>query len=231
MKPLFFVVVFLAMLTQLNAQEQVSKEYLLGKFNPAEHELFTKIADEYTNKPGIYLRKEVYDAFKDMYFAAKKCGVELNIISATRSFAYQRGIWERKWRSDRFSAFEGKSRVKEIMKFSAMPGISRHHWGTDIDLNNLNNSYFEKGEGAKVYEWLVNHAADYGFHQPYTNKKDGRKGYEEEKWHWTYLPISSELLEGFNEKVKPSDIKGFSGSEFANELNVIQDFVNGVELP
>ena len=47
------------------------------------------------------------------------------------------------------------SAVKEIMKYSSMPSTSRHHWGTDIDLNSLENSYFEKGEGKKYsIGWL-----------------------------------------------------------------------------
>ena len=33
-----------------------------------------------------------------------------------------------------------------------MPSTSRHHWGTDLDLNNLNNSYFTSGKGKKIYK-------------------------------------------------------------------------------
>jgi LAS superfamily LD-carboxypeptidase LdcB len=178
----------------------------------------------------MYLHKETYRAFKNMFYAAQKCGVDLRIISATRSFAYQRGIWERKWRSERFADKEGVERVRKIMLYSAMPGASRHHWGTDIDLNDLNNQYFDSGEGKEVYEWLQTHASEYGFYQTYTDKKNGRTGYEEEKWHWTYLPISSKLLQQYNEKIDYKDLRGFTGSEYARELKVIEDFVNGVEL-
>ncbi len=51
-----------------------------------------------------------------------------------------------------------------------MPGTSRHHWGTEIDLNALNNKWFENGKGLKVYQLAYKNAAQYGFHQPYTAK-------------------------------------------------------------
>ncbi len=64
-----------------------------------------------------------------------------------------------------------------------MPG-ARHHWGTDFDLNALNNAYFNTKDGKRIYDWLTQHAAEFGFCQPYTAKggPDGRPiGYEEEK--------------------------------------------------
>lgn len=229
MRPLFFILLFSISLSNI-AQNQGSELYLLGKFNPGDHPDFTIIGDSYCNRPGMYLHKDAYNAFKSMFYAAKKCGVNIRIISATRSFAYQRGIWERKWRSDRFADKEELEKARKIMLYSAMPGASRHHWGTDIDLNELNNEYFESGEGKEVYEWLITHASEYGFHQPYTPKNNGRTGYEEEKWHWTYLPLSSDLLEHYNEKINYQELRGFTGAEYAKDLKVIEDYVNGVEL-
>ncbi|MFM9004881.1 MAG: D-alanyl-D-alanine carboxypeptidase family protein [Flavobacteriales bacterium] len=43
------------------------------------------------------------------------------------------------------------------MKFSSMPGTSRHHWGTDIDLNSVEPSYFLSGKGLLIYQWLSAH--------------------------------------------------------------------------
>jgi LAS superfamily LD-carboxypeptidase LdcB len=109
-----------------------------------------------------------------------------------------------------------------------MPATSRHHWGTDMDLNSLDNSYFESGEGLKIYQWLTAHAADYGFCQPYTSKSGGRTGYEEEKWHWSYLPLSGEFLEQYKNLVTYADIEGFKGSEVSKSMKVISHFVDGV---
>ena len=98
-----------------------------------------------------------------------------------------------------------------------MPTTSRHHWGTDIDLNSLSNSYFEQGKGKKEYEWLIENANKYGFYQVYTSKENGRTGYNLEKWHWSYLPLASEYLKFYNANITYKDISGFKGSEYSEE--------------
>ena len=97
-----------------------------------------------------------------------------------------------------------------------------------MDLNSLENSYFASGEGLRVYQWLQSHAAEYGFCQPYTSKVDGRTGYEEEKWHWSYLPLSKELLKEYVKSVGYSDIKNFKGSEAARSIKAIENYVQGI---
>jgi hypothetical protein len=110
-----------------------------------------------------------------------------------------------------------------------MHGTTRHHWGTDIDINSLENSYFKSGAGKKLYDWMLLHAAEYGFHQTYTDKSKGRTGYEEEKWHWSYLPLSGPFLEEYKKQISYTDITGFSGSQVAAELKVIETYVQGIE--
>lgn len=109
-----------------------------------------------------------------------------------------------------------------------MPSTSRHHWGTDMDLNSLNNSYFASGKGKKIYDWLTNNAYKYGFYQVYTDKVNGRTGYNLERWHWSYLPLASAYLEQYNTTINYSDIISFEGSDLAEEIKVIPEFVNGV---
>ena len=70
----------------------------MGKFDPDAHADFESIPIQYADREGMYIRKDVFTAYKKMYEAAKKDGVNLQIRSATRNFFYQKGIWERKWR-------------------------------------------------------------------------------------------------------------------------------------
>lgn len=202
------------------------KKTLLGQVNYKTDARFVKVEKKYTHKT-IYLRKEAYRAFVEMAESAQKEGIQLRIISGARNFNHQKSIWSRKWKQR--TQFPPKERAVNILKFSSMPMTSRHHWGTDIDLNSLNNSYFENGKGKKLYQWLNAHAAEYGFCQVYTSKISGRKGYEEEKWHWSYMPLASQLLEQYNQNISLEDISGFSGSEIAPQLDVIDNFVNGVD--
>jgi LAS superfamily LD-carboxypeptidase LdcB len=209
--------------------EKIEKNILLGKFDYKKDSNFSIVSSKYSSKT-IYLRKEVLQKFDQMYAAALKDGIKLVIISGTRSFNHQKYIWDRKWAKN-ILKMDSISAVKEIMKYSSMPSTSRHHWGTDIDLNSLENSYFEKGEGKKIFDWLVANAFKYGFHMTYDNQEETKRtGYKMEKWHWSYMPISKQFLIQFNEYVKCENISSFKGSKFAchPKVDVIKNFVNGI---
>ena len=209
--------------------EKIEKNILLGKFDYKKDSNFSIVSSKYSSKT-IYLRKEVLQKFDQMYDAALKDGIKLVIISGTRSFNHQKYIWDRKWAKN-ILKMDSISAVKEIMKYSSMPSTSRHHWGTDIDLNSLENSYFEKGEWKKIFDWLVANAFKYGFHMTYDNQEETKRtGYKMEKWHWSYMPISKQFLIQFNEYVKCENISSFKGSKFAchPKVDVIKNFVNGI---
>lgn len=218
-------------------QDSADINYLLGRFDPAKDSRFVVLDSSVARGSALkgYLRKETFLAFQKMSQAAKRDGIRLTIISATRNFDAQKKIWENKWNGktkvegkDLTTVLNLKERARLIMLYSSMPGTSRHHWGTDMDLNSLDNAYFENGEGKKIYDWLTAHASEYGFCQPYTGKSDGRTGYEEEKWHWSYLPLSKIFLEQYQKEISYSDINGFAGSETAKSLGSIENYVSGV---
>ncbi len=222
---------------KLENTNYVDKSLLIGKFNPAKHNDFVKIHSDYTTKNNIYMQKKAYDAFKNMHEAAKKDEITLTIISATRTFKRQKQLWENKWNGT--IKVNGKNlkteienpyeRAKIILQYSAMPGISRHHWGTDIDINSLSLSYFNSPKGKKEYNWLTENAHKYGFCQPYKNKPTERPtGFENEPWHWSYKPLSCKLISEYYKHITYDDISGFLGSETARKLNVINDYVLGI---
>jgi zinc D-Ala-D-Ala carboxypeptidase len=217
--------------------DTVSVAYLMGKFEPSEHADFVQIAKEFTDKSSAYLRKETYKAFLEMEKAAQKEGIKLKILSATRNFNRQKKIWEDKWTGIQKvedgtnvakSIKDPVARARKILLFSSMPGSSRHHWGTDVDFNYLSDDYFTHGQGKKIYSWLQKNAATYGFCQPYSDKSGGRTGYQEEKWHWTYMPLSKGFTEGARLRMKDEMISGFQGSETAVEINIVKNYVLGI---
>ena len=212
----------------------VSKDILMGRFDPKTHPDFVKIPSKYASQPDMYLQKVVLDSFISMERAAKQDGIDLKIISATRNFARQKAIWERKWEaglvkrsSDQLSKKEVEiALAKEILQFSSMPGTSRHHWGTDIDINNLNDEYFLSGRGKMEYNWLHTNAEKFGFCQPYSDDKN-RTGYNEEKWHWSFVPIANKYLNAYG-SIPSEQIKGFEGDNYVEELKIIEKYVFGV---
>lgn len=208
--------------------KKIDKNILLGKLDYKKDSNFSIVNTKYSSKT-IYLRNEVLLKFDEMYNAALKQGIKLLVISGTRSFNHQKYIWDRKWAKN-IMKMDSISTIKEILKYSSMPSTSRHHWGTDIDLNNLQNSYFEKGEGKKIFDWLVKNAFKYGFHMTYDNQEESKRtGYKMEKWHWSYMPISEQYLLQFNQYIKYEDICSFKGSKFAchEDIDIIKNFVNG----
>jgi len=221
----------------ITVDSSITLDYLMGKFEPKKDERFTVVSTKHADRSGLYLRKETYAAFLEMTAAAKKDGIKLIIKSATRNFIYQKGIWERKWSGK--TKINGKNinditrevadKSSIILQYSSMPGSSRHHWGTDFDLNAFTNSYFEKGQGLKEYEWLVTNAGKFGFCQPYSPLgKDRPKGYQEEKWHWSYLPLSTTLTEQAGLRITDEMIQGFEGDYTAQAINIVDNYILGI---
>jgi hypothetical protein len=84
-------------------------------------------------------------AFLDLRAAAAAAGFDLRIASAYRSFERQLTIWNGKLSGERpvldeedrpldLATLGDVERIERVLRFSAMPGASRHHWGTDLDI-------------------------------------------------------------------------------------------------
>ena len=213
-------------------------DFVMGKFDPKERVDFAKIDRAYADKEGRYMHKGAYESFKAMHEAAKKDGITLTIKSAARNFDYQKGIWERKWTGA--TLLEGKEnaakayqnhteRAIAILKYSSMPGSSRHHWGTDIDINSFTNSYFETGKGKKEFDWLSANAKKFGYCRPYTKLgTDRQSGYQEEKWHWSYNPVANFCTEYARLHLENEMFSGFKGSEVAKQINIKDNYILGI---
>jgi zinc D-Ala-D-Ala carboxypeptidase len=219
---------------------EITAAQLTGKTDPQTDERLVLIESKYASRQGMYMHSQAYEAFKQMHAAAIEDGISLTIISAMRSFQHQKRIWEGKWNGN--TMLEGSllateisdpvKRATEILRYSSMPGTSRHHWGTDIDINSLQNSYFANGRGKREYQWLQANASRFGFFQPYTALGEGRDGgYQEEKWHWSYFPVAGRYLQAYQSLVNYQHIQGFQGWETASEIDVITNYVFKVANP
>jgi LAS superfamily LD-carboxypeptidase LdcB len=156
-------------------------------------------------KEGIALLPEVKKAYLAMKKAAKVEGIELRLVSGFRSYHAQRGIWNRKYTAYTKAGLSPEESIQKIIKYSTLPGTSRHHWGTDVDLIDavpkvagdvLLSNNFEKGAYRKLHAWLQAHAAKYGFTMVYTNDPN-RKGFEYEPWHYSYAPLAIPFLKKY----------------------------------
>lgn len=223
-------ILFCSVLLSCNQKENCCPpaEFLVGQMVSNERDFVP--VDSLYGKKTIILDSQVYKAFVLMADSAKKSGIDLYILSGYRSFYSQKSIWERKWEKNS-STMDDAENAKHILRYSSMPGISRHHWGTDIDLNSLNSEYFKSGEGAQVYQWLNDNADHFGFFQPYTSKDKGRTGFETEEWHWSFYPLSRGYLDCYLQNDSIEDlITGFNGAQFYGLHNIKKRYVQGIEM-
>ncbi len=158
----------------------------------------------------INLRKEAHDAFLEMKKAAYMDGIDLKIVSSYRSFQRQAGIFERKFLAyTEDDGMDPLDAIDKIIEYSTIPGTSRHHWGTDIDVldgyRKVDGDVLvpEKYGAGQPYEdfkiWMDEHSETYGFHLVYTDNPK-RRGFKYEPWHYSYAPLSIPMLEEFRSK-------------------------------
>jgi LAS superfamily LD-carboxypeptidase LdcB len=162
----------------------------------------------------IGIHKEMQLAWQSLSDAALTKGFELKIASGYRSFDRQLSIWNRKFSGElatknknneivNLSELSDEEKVDAILTYSALPGTSRHHWGTDIDIyaDNLLETdqklqlepweYQQCGPFEELSLWLEQDAATFGFFHPYD--KD-RGGVAIEPWHLSFAPLAQPCL-------------------------------------
>ena len=162
----YFFIFYTVMITLVMTQDHsITPAFLLGKENALFYqEHLKKVNPQMTLKnKNVFLVKEASISFEEMYREALKDGIKLTLLSGFRSFAKQKQIWQFKYNKKYRQIKIEEERIEKIMNFSSMPGTSRHHWGTDIDVVSLNNSFFKKGYGKKVFSWLKKNGARFGF--------------------------------------------------------------------
>lgn len=195
-------------------EKEYSTEELMGK---ADIPLFGK---------DINLRKEAHDAFVAMKKAAYQDGIDLKIVSSYRSFEQQEAIFERKYiQYTDDEGMEPLDAVDKIIEYSTIPGTSRHHWGTDIDITDgyrktegdvlLAEKFQPGGPFELLKSWMDTHAGAFDFHLVYTDNPK-RRGFKYEPWHFSYAPLSVPMLASFRRKnlVHLMEQEDFLGSEY-----------------
>ena len=175
--------------------------------------------------PDFWVEGETANAFQALGRRAAERGLDLRVASAFRDYDRQVRIINDKWAGAR-PVTDGEGRLLDrvqhddeewlnlILRFSALPGMSRHHWGTDLDVWDASavdtdyrpllspSEYGPSGPFCEMTRWLdeLMAARDAeGFYRPYALD---RGGIAPEAWHISYRPaamkyqdmVSAELL-------------------------------------
>jgi len=178
------------------------------KYDPYSTKFLLGMGDLILYSNNIPLAIEPGKAFEKMQSKAKKEGVFLEIVSGYRSYARQKSIWNRKFKSNEVAGLSPKKNISKIIEYSTIPGTSRHHWGTDLDIIDgskpkerdllMAEKFHGKGPYSKLRKWMEQHAEKYGFYLPYTQNLN-RKGFCYEPWHYSYAPLSIPLLKTYTQ--------------------------------
>ena len=124
------------------------------------------------------IRKEVYDAFIEMWNAAYEEGIYLIVISGYRSAAHQKEVYEQ---------YKNDKGTKYADSIAARAGYSEHQTGLSLDIYSKECTSQSKFHESKSYEWLINNSYKYGFILRYPKDKQDITGYNYESWHYRYL--------------------------------------------
>jgi LAS superfamily LD-carboxypeptidase LdcB len=178
--------------------------------------------------PGIRVHRGVLAPLAALREAAARAGMDLAVASAFRDFGRQRGIWNAKWRGERpvldaggapvdALALAPPARVEAILRWSALPGGSRHHWGTDLDLWDraavapgyrlrlVPDEYAPGGPFAALDAWLDRNMRRYGFYRPYATRGNG---VQPEPWHVSFAPLAEQARRRLDVAMLAAAIRG-----------------------
>ncbi|MFP1934084.1 M15 family metallopeptidase [Lonsdalea quercina] len=178
------------------------------------HAMLTGKSDQHlTTLTGQHrLQPGAVHAFQALQREARQAGFNLQPASTFRDFERQRLIWNGKFTGQRpllshdsqpvdALSMDVPERCETILRWSALPGGSRHHWGTDLDVydpdrlpseQSLQLEPWEYESGGYFFElnhWLTEHMGAYDFYRPYAHDKGG---VAIEPWHISYLPLARE---------------------------------------
>ena len=130
----------------------------------------------------VYLHPRAKKAWLKMQKAAKQQGIDLQIISAYRTLAYQKELILKK---------QSKGmQLADILKVNTLPGYSEHHTGCAIDIGSANAAILEaEFDQSPAFKWLIKNANSYNFYLSYP--KHNSTGICYEPWHWCYRKLGN----------------------------------------
>ncbi|WP_225639566.1 M15 family metallopeptidase [Candidatus Profftia sp. (ex Adelges kitamiensis)] len=182
------------------------------------------------------LHNQTIASFIELQYVAKKAGFNLQPVSTFRHFSRQQRIWNDKFTGSRtvldingqpldITTMNNEKLCKAILVWSAMPGASRHHWGTEIDVydpdllpkgQKLRLELWEYLKGGYQYplqQWLACNMIQFGFYCPFGHQQ---QDIAIEPWHISYKPISSLLENQLTEEALKQSWQGqyIAGSQW-----------------
>ena len=125
-----------------------------------------------------------------------------NNYSGFRSYGTQAQLYQ---------SYVNKEGQAAADRYSARPGYSEHQTGLAFDVIGTDGNLVEDAGAA---QWLLDHAADYGFVVRYLKGKESVTGYMHEEWHLRY--VGKEAKEIAASGLTLEEYYGFDGGDYLN---------------
>ena len=176
---------FIPKVTDVNAD--LSKLIVNGKYSlPAGYK--PQLA-EAVKGSGVYLDYRVAPYYQQMYDAALKDGITLTPVSGYRSYDRQKNNFENRIKEHMNSGMDKVEATKKAATVIMVPGSSEHNAGLAMDICSLAESF----ENYKEFQWLDEHAHEYGFILRYPKDERSKEitGVVYEPWHYRYVGVDT----------------------------------------
>ena len=138
---------------------------------------------------GVYLDYRVAPYYQQMYDAALADGITLTPVSGYRSYERQQRNFENRIKENMDAGMDKTEATKSAATVIMVPGSSEHNAGLAMDICSLAQSF----ENYDEFEWLDQHAAEYGFILRYPKDEKSRNitGVIYEPWHYRFVGIET----------------------------------------
>ena len=110
-----------------------------------------------------------------------------------------------------YQDYVNKDGKAEADRYSARPGYSEHQTGLAFDLIGTDGDLVTEEKAA---QWLLDHAADYGFVVRYLKGKEKETGYMAEEWHLRY--VGKEAKDIAASGLSLEEYYGFEGGDYVD---------------
>lgn len=209
---------------------------------------------------GARVHRDAVSPFLELRMAARLAGFDVALVSGYRGYERQLSIWNRKVGGELavldsrgapidITTLTPRALVFAILRWSALPGASRHHWGSDMDVYDAANTPLDYqvqlvpaevdagGIHAALHSWLDEHIAagtSFGFYRPYDVD---RGGVAPERWHLSYAPLASEFARHLTRDVLRETVAEGPGEMLLKDVvladldEIYERFVTNVSEP
>ena len=137
---------------------------------------------------GRKIDRRMYESLQAMFDACRADGLTPMVNSGYRSYDDQKAILMKRYEHYRGQGMSVEDAQKETLKWVAYPGFSEHHTGLAVDIDSTNT---EKCSNDRVWQWMYEHCAEYGFIWRYPGEKTDITGISNEPWHFRYLGLEA----------------------------------------